>query len=125
MAAYPKENLHSFQPVLEFTGAWKVFVRDADIFFVDSVERSFQGGPFNSASSQDIKCEALAVWWKNVEQCLSDDVFVAPLSDCFVRLLFQLVSRLSTWVATGIEYTESGVDGMEVAYQRFQRNSLQ
>lgn len=77
----------------------------------DSVERAFQKGPFQLSSSQDIKCEALAVWWKNVQQCLSDDVFVAPLSDSFVRLLLQLVSRLSTWVVTGIENTESEANG--------------
>lgn len=34
--------------------------------------------------------------------CLADDVFLVPLADSFVRLLLQLISRLSSWVAKGV-----------------------
>lgn len=88
-----------------------------------AVDKAFQEGSFEILSDEGLNCGALVVWWKSVRLCLADEVFLVPLADSFVRLLLQLVSRLSSWVTKGVEAdSEKRKYTIEVLYT--QRNAF-
>ncbi|GMH43984.1 hypothetical protein BSKO_11918 [Bryopsis sp. KO-2023] len=99
------ESLRNCEPVGALLRRWNLQVYYTLRFqeIAGSVERCFREDQFSVASEDELQCEPMVIWWQGVRQCLADDVCLAPLLDSFVKLLLQLVSRLTIWVNAGIQ----------------------